>query len=589
MGKRRIYKTQSWVELAVMLVILVILNTLAGFYYKRFDLTTEKRFTLSETSKKLASALSEKLYFKLYLNGEMSGNFKQLRSEIQDMAYEFREASGGKIEIEALDPLKGKEGSERAKILNEFVQKGIEPKSDIEDENGDETRIRELIPGAEFNYKNNTFYANFFEYDAALSVDENFQRAIENIEYEMANALRQCVTEKTKRIIVADGNGEMIDNRVQSFAAELRKYYSIEAVNLNIADTNAGKPFLQKMMANPDSAELILMNSLQRRLNLADLLMIVKPLHDYTPAELFLIDQFLMQGGRVLWMVDPVHIEIDSFENNESQVALDYGLENINSMLNTYGVLFNNDLLLDAMCNRIPYMEQGRMRMINWWYFPLFTDKNEAHIITKNVGAVWSQFPSTLKIKPRKEINTIPLLTSSARSKVVNTPATVEMTKVIMQQTPEYLQQYLATMNAGPKTTGVLLEGNFNSAFANQKRFTDIPFKKSGKSKMVVIADGDLIRNQVSSRGGNYPTGFDRFNRMTFANKKFMLNCIDYMIDDNGLIEIRGKEIGLRLLDKTKIKTEKLFWQQVNILVPIGIVLLFGATNFWIRKRKYAR
>lgn len=585
MGKRRIYKTQSLLELAVVLVILVILNALAGFYYQRFDLTKEKRYTLSETSRQLAGKLTENLYLKIYLNGEMSSLFKQLRNEVRDMAYEFREASGKRIDIEIVDPLAEKENQERAKVLEGFVEKGIEPVRDIDNEEGDETRIRYLVPGAEFNYKGKSVPATFFQYDVALDPESNIKRAIDNIEYEMANALRQCVLDKQKKIIVADGSGEMIDARVGSFAVELQKYYSVESVNLNVADPDAGIPFLQRMQANPDSAELILLNSLQRRLNLADLLLVVKPLKDYTPAELFLIDQFMLKGGKVMWMVDPVNIEIDSFENHETVVAFDNGLENINASLFNYGVAFNSDLLQDAMCNRIPMPVGGRPELVNFFYFPLFTSDDQSHLITRNTGAVWSQFPSTLKVKARPDINTIPLLTSSRYTKTSQAPATVEFMSVYMRANNK---EYINSMNGGLHTCGVLLEGKFQSAFANQKKYTGLPFIKEGKSGMIVIADGDIMRNFVSGRGATYPTGYDRFTQVTFGNKKFLLNCIDYLIDDNGLIEIRGKEVGLRLLDKTRIKQEKTKWQNINIILPVLVIALFGLLNFWIRKRRYA-
>lgn len=585
MAKKRLQKAQSLTELLVLIVVLVVINVLGNVYYQRFDLTSEKRYTLTETSKKLASKLDEKLYFKLYLDGEMSSLFKQLRNEVRDMAYEFREVSGRKIEIEVTDPLKGKERSEVAKILEGFVQSGIEPVRDVENEDGDETRIKYLVPGAELIYRGKTVPVTFFEFDVSMDIETNIKRAIDNIEYEFANALRQCVVEKQKKIVVADGNGEMIDARVGSFAAELSKYYSLDAVNLNVADPESGRPFIQKIQANPDSADQILLNSLQRRLNSSDLLLVVKPEKDYTPAELYLIDQFMMNGGKVMWMIDPVHIEIDSFSKAMTNMAMVRGLENINASLFTYGVSINNDLLQDYTCNRIPMPVGGRMELTNFMYFPLFTNKDASHIITRNLGSVWAQFPATLKPKIRPDITTTPLLVSSNNTKIANAPATVEMITAFMQgRNPEYLK----TMNAGPQISGVLMEGQFKSAFVNQKKLTGLPFKESGNTKMIVLADGDIMRNNVSSRGATFPTGYDKYSQITFANKKFLLNCIDYLIDDNGLIEIRSKEIGLRLLDQAKIKEEKTDWQIINVVFPVVIILIFGLVNYYIRRRKYA-
>lgn len=586
MAKRRLYKSQSFLELLVVLVVIVVANVLSGIYYHRFDLTKEKRYTLSQTSKNLCKKIKEKVYFKLYLDGEMSSLFKQLRNEIRDMAYEFREASGRKIELEIVDPLKGLERQEVAKTLEDFVQRGIEPVRDVDDENGDETRIKYLVPGAELNYAGKTIPATFFAYDVAKDLETNIRSAIDNIEYEMANAIRQCVSDKTKRIVLADGNGEMLDNRVGAFATEVSKYYSFEAVNLNVADPQAGAPYVEQMEKHKDSAEVILLNSLQRRLNLADLLIVEKPAKDYTPAELFIIDQFVMKGGKVIWMLDPVHMELDSFERQATVMALSNGLENINASIFNYGAGINDDLLQDIVCNRIPFPVGGRMELSNFPYFPLFAFRDQSHIITKGLGAVWSQFPATLKVKTKTGVVATPLLVSSPQSLISNAPATVElMTSYMQGRNPEYVKR----MNAGPQVSGVLLEGDFHSVFQYQKKFTTLKFLPHGQSKMIVLADGDLMRNFTTSRGGTFPTGYDKYSQITFANKKFLLNCIDYLIDDNGLIEIRGKEIGLRLLDPVKIREEKTYWQLFNVVIPIALIVLFGLLNFWIRNRKYGR
>lgn len=587
MKKRRLHKTQSWLELLMLLVGIVVINALSSLYYKRFDLTQEKRYTLSETSKNLASQIEEKLYFKLYLDGEMSAKFKQLRNEIRDMAYEFREASRGKIEIEVSDPLKDKDKKEVAGILESFAERGMEPVRDVDSEDGDETRIKYLVPGAECIYRGKTIAIRFFQFDVSVDIEKNIKGAIDNIEYEMANALRQCVTEKAKKIIVADGSGEMLDARVGSFAKELSRYYSVEPLNLNIADPESVRPFEAQIKSAPDSAEMVLLKGLQRRLNSADLLMVVKPEIDYSVAEMFLIDQFIMKGGKVIWLLDPVHIEIDSFQTAPTVMAMNKGLENINAGLFRYGVGVNTDLLQDLWCNRIPLPMGGRMEMIPFPYFPLFTSKGTSHIITKNMGAVWAQFPGTLKLKNRdSSLKTTPLLVSSPYTKVANAPATVELMTTAMMSTDK---NYPKTMKGGPQVSGALLEGKFKSTFLYQKKPSLGNYLSEGKSAMVVLADGDIIRNFVSSKGGNFPTGYDRYSQITFANQKFLQNCVDYLIDDNGLIEIRARETQLRLLDSVKVKEEKSYWQWFNIILPLCFIVLLGLVNFVIRKRKYTR
>ena len=579
-------RIQSILEFTTLLVIIIVTNILGNFYYLRIDLTEEKHYTLSETSKKLSKELKEKCYFRLYLDGDMSARFKNLRNEIRDVAYEFRELSGGKIEIEVIDPFEGKQLSEVSGILDDFNQRGVIHQRDIEGEGGNSTTIKNIIPGAEMMYAGKTVAINFYEHDVALDADNNIKRAIDNVEYEIANGLRQCTLDKPKKIAVADGSGEMIDNRVGDFAAELGKYYDVSALNINVADPKSAEPFIDKLksLSNPEEMGSALINSLQQRLNNNDLLLIIKPAKDYSPSELYLIDQFLLKGGKVIWMIDPVHVEIDSFETNSSIAAMDNQLENINASLFNYGVKMESTLLMDANCNQIPIPVGNRPEMIDFYYFPVFMSVSSPHIINKNVGPVWGQFPATLTAKSKTDLNVTPLLSSSPYTKTIQAPANVDLENAYMQSRDD---RFRNTLRGGSKLTGVLMEGKFQSPFIYQKHYTGSAFLPNGESKMVVIADGDIMRNGVSGRGGIYPTGYDRFTKTTFANKKFILNCIDYLIDDNGLIEIRAKEKTLRLLDSEKTRLEHTYWQWFNIIAPLLSMMIFGIANNIYRKRKY--
>lgn len=584
--KKYNHRNQSLLEFITILVVVIVANVLGNFYYKRIDLTSENRYTLSETSKKLSAGLKEKLYFRLYLDGEMSARFKNLRNEIRDMAYEFRELSGRKIEIEIIDPFQGKLTSEISGILEDFQSRGILHQRDIDDEGSNSTVIKNIIPGAEVSYAGKTVAINFYEHDVALDADNNIKRAIDNVEYEIANGLRQCILEKSKNIAVADGSGEMIDNRVSDFAQELSKYYNVSALNLNVSDPKSAEPFIEKLKAlsNSEDAGSVLIESLQKRLNLNDLLIVIKPAKDYTPAELYLIDQFAMKGGKVIWMIDPVHAEIDSFENNSQLIAMDNQLENISASLFHYGVKLETTLLMDANCNAIPIPVGGRPEMIDFYYFPVFMASTSPHIINRNVGPIWGQFPGTLTAKSKTNLNITPLLSSSPYTKTIQAPATVDLETAYMQSRDD---RYRSTLRGGSKLSGVLMEGKFESPFIYQKHYDGVPFIPNGNSKMIVIADGDIMRNGISGRGGIYPTGFDRFTKTTFANKKFLLNCIDYLIDDNGLIEIRAKEKTLRLLDTEKTRLERGYWQWFNLIAPLTSILAFGILNHILRKRKY--
>ena len=577
-------RLQSYLNLLTVLIVVIIANTLGNIYYQRLDLTEEKRFTLSETSKRLCGKLDEKLYIKLFLDGEMSAKFKRLKLEIRDLTLEFREASGQQIELEIINPFDDVKDGEMEKMLQGYVEKGINPVRDIDRENADETRIKYLLPGAEIFYGNKRATINFFEYDVALSPDENISKAIDNIEYELANGIRQVSTDKSKSIVVADGNGEMIGADVSSFARELTKYYNISALNMNFSDPNAAAPWAEQIKQNPENADQVFINGMHRRLNLNDLLIIVKPLQDYSNQELYLIDQFIMSGGRVMWMIDPVHIEIDSFRNYKQVLALNRDIENISASLFHYGVGLKNTLLTDLKCNRIPIPASGRMELVDFPYFPIFGDNESSHVITKNIGSVWAQFPATLEPKVRPELDIIPLLTSTPYTKVITAPAPIDLESVYMQMRSA---EYRESMKNGEYVSAVLMEGMFKSRYKFMKKYSDVPYLEKGKSKMIVIADGDIIRNPVDKNGRGYPTGYDRISQFTFANKKFLLNCIDYLIDDNGLIEIRSKERTVRLLDPEKSKSEKTYWQWFSMLMPIALMIILGIINYFIRKRRY--
>lgn len=577
-------RLQSYLNLLTVLIMVIIANTLGNIYYQRLDLTEEKRFTLSETSKRLCGKLDEKLYIKLFLDGEMSAKFKRLKLEIRDLTLEFREASGQQIELEIINPFDDVKEGEMEKMLQGYVEKGINPVRDIDRENADETRIKYLLPGAEIFYGNKRASINFFEYDVALSPDENISKAIDNIEYDLANGIRQVSTDKSKSIVVADGSGEMIGADVSSFARELTKYYNISALNMNFSDPNAAAPWAEQIKQNPENADQVFINGLHRRLNLNDLLIIVKPLQDYSNQELYLIDQFIMSGGRVMWMIDPVHIEIDSFRNYKQVLALNRDIENISASLFHYGVGLKNTLLTDLKCNRIPIPASGRMELVDFPYFPIFGDNESSHVITKNIGSVWAQFPATLEPKVRPELDIIPLLTSTLYTKVITAPAPIDLESVYMQMRSA---EYRESMKNGEHISAVLMEGMFKSRYKFMKKYSDVPYLEKGKSKMIVIADGDIIRNPVDKNGRGYPTGYDRISQFTFANKKFLLNCIDYLIDDNGLIEIRSKERTVRLLDPEKSKSEKTYWQWFSMLMPIALMIILGIVNYFIRKRRY--
>jgi ABC-2 type transport system permease protein len=302
-----------------------------------------------------------------------------------------------------------------------------------------------------------------------------------------------------------------------------------------------------------------------------------------------------MNGGKTIWMIDPIMAEQDSLRRNPKVNFPDYNNENLRTMLFNYGVRLNSNLLLDLNCNSIVLNERGKMTPYGWVYYPVFAFSGNNHPIVKNLEVIWGQYSGTLKPIARKGLNVTNLLISSDKTKLQEAPAFVDLGIVFNNRD----RNYLATFKQGTQVTGVLLEGEFKSNFKRPDGIYQYPVKESCTNSMIVLADGDIAINAVKrSTGETYPLGYDRETGRQFANKKFLLNCFDYMFDKSGLIEVRTKEINLRLLNRPKINApleedawlrEKTKWQLVNTVVPVLAVILFGILNSWYRRRKYAR
>ena len=583
--KRRGYKMKSFIELGLMIVVIVILNLLGGQYYKRFDLTKEKRYTLSETSKNLSAQVNEEMLIKVYLDGDVSPRFKQLKNAVRDILNEYRDLSEKNIVYEFKNPLEAAGKDDQQGILQLMAQKGITPYNDLQDKGIQEQSVKWIIPGAEVFYQGKEYVWNFLSTRSGSAKEESINGSIENLEYEFSNILRKCVLPKKKKIAFLEGHGELREEDVADFALELNDYYEIQRLNINIEDTSAMRRYALIIKEENDATKLI--NAVQTSLNVFDGLVIAKPQSDITKMESYFIDQYIMKGGKVMWLIDPIIADMDSIEKYGKILAPSRNLELIQTQLFNYGVRMHNDILLDKTCNDIKVVspfQQNEMRAFPWVYFPVFFPKNE-HPIMRNLEGVWGQFSSTMKLLSKENLTSTPLLISSNGTKVAKAPATIDISMIGLLSNKEYVNSF----TGGSQVSGALLEGEFPSYFARRKQLSDIQLiKQSPKSKMIVISDGDIIRNHVSSKGEVSPLGFDRNTSRTFANKKFLLNCIDYLIDDSGLIEVRSKEIKLRLLDRVEVAENRSFWQILNMGLPILLILIFGVINSFIRKKKYA-
>jgi ABC-2 type transport system permease protein len=560
--KKRNFKLQSLTELGLVLGLLILLNLILTNYFFRIDLTSENRYSLSESSKKLSAKVDEVLFVKVYLEGDFPAGFKRLRQSTKEMLDEFSAYTNGKMQYEFIDPFENADAKKANDILRELGEKGLQP-TNVQIKKDDESTQKLIVPGAIFYYKGKEYPVNLLKAQFGQGPEEVINESIELMEYEIANVLRKCVETKVKQVAFIDDHGELGRWDVADASQELKEFYAVTRIPLALQTP-------QSLMKN-------------------DALIIAKPTTQFSEYEKFLLDQFVMHGGKILWLLESQIADMDSMGRNAMFMTGSYDL-NVDDMLFKWGVRVNPNMVQDLQCNAIPILSTLRngtpqQKLLPWMFFPVAAPSQQnPHIIVKGIDPVFFQFASSIDTTSNKDIKKTILLTSSPYSRTVGAPVKVDLNMARTQPDPNMF-------TTGNAPLAVLLEGKFNSLFqyrpgAKTDALPYKPFIENGK--MIVVADGDVIRNQrKESTGEIFPLGYDRYTNQQFGNKRFLLNCMDYLCDDSGIIEVRAKEIKLRLLDKGKLKTERLKWQLVNLFIPIAIMLIFGLINKMIRKRKY--
>lgn len=554
-------RKQAMTELVLMLVLVVLANLIFSAYFFRIDLTKEKRYTLSDASKNLASKVDEVMYAKVYLEGEFPAGFKRLSRATKEMLDEFAVYSNGKIQYEFIDPFADADQRKSSDIVEELVSKGLQP-TNVQIRKDDESAQKIIVPGALFYYKGKEIPVNFLKGQFGANPEDVINSSIELLEYEVANALRKAIATKTLKVAFTEDHGELGRWDVADAQAELEQYYDVKRIPLSSLPPGELHKYAALIIARP-----------------------TLPFNDY---DKFKIDQFIMHGGKVLWLVETQIADMDSLQSEPQFVTADYSL-GLDDILFRYGIRINRDVLQDLQCERIPILASVRsgmpqQKLVPWVFYPVVSPSID-HPVVKNMDPVWLQFAASIDTTANKLINKKVLLRTSPYSRSIGAPVRVDLNVARAKPDPAlYLSQGFAT--------AVLLEGQFNSIFQYRPGATpdaSLPYKdKIDFNRMIVVSDGDVIRNQrKKSTGEVFPLGYNRFTNQQFGNKRFVLNCMDYLCDDSGIIEVRAKEITLRLLNKSKIKRERTYWQLVNTVIPVLLVLIFGIINRYIRQRKY--
>ena len=551
-------------SLLIIVAVLLVLNIISNSFFHRFDLTKDKRYTLSPTSLNIIKQAHNPLSIKIYLHGDLPAEFKRLQKETQDLLEEFQ-ARNKNIIFEFVNPLENQD--ESMDNIKELYRKGLTPINITVEDKGKQSQVM-VFPWAIAVYNNKEVNIPLLKNRMGASTTEKVIGSVQHLEYSIADAINKITKERLKKIAVIKGNGELQDVLMAKFLLQVRESYRI------------GPFTLDSVAKNP-------IGSLEA-LEKYDLASIAKPTETFSDEEKQVLDQFIVNGGKTLWLVDQVTMEIDSLYNT-SGATLAYPRDlNLNDMFFKYGFRINPDLIKDEQGSPIKLAtgEQGsatQYQQFNWKFAPLVYP-NSQHPIVKNLGGIKFDFANpidTLKNGIKKTV----LLQSSQYSKKIGSPVEVNLNMVSEETTPgDYL-------NKGNIPLSVLLEGQFHSMFENRVLpFDQKSFVNKGKaSKMIVISDGDLVRNQLDKNFQPVELGYDQRSGNLYDNKDFMMNCVNYLLDDNGLINIRSKDLDLPLLDKEKVYESYTITQFITIGLPILFLMLFGAVFTFVRKRKYVK
>lgn len=551
-------------KLALTVLFVIVLNFAGHFAFHRFDLTADKRYTLSETSLTIVSEVQEPLYIDVFLEGEFPGEFQKLQTETQQLLEEFK-AQNSNVIFQFVNPLEEEE--QRDATIQSFLERGLTPVNVTVNDKGQQTQ-EVVFPWAVATCGDRSVKVPLLKNMMGASTAEKVVSSVQHLEYAFANAINTVAKEKQKKVVVLNGNGQIEDRYIADFIKSVRDNYYIGPFTL---DSVAKSP-----------------NETLKYLKKYDLAVIAKPTESFTDAEKQVLDQFIINGGKTLWLVDQVAMEMDSLYN-ESGANLAFPRDlGLNDMFFKYGIRMKPDLIFDLQNTPIALAtgEQGSATQYiqyPWFYAPLIYPTSKNPIVT-NLDGIKFDFAGPIELLGNDIKKTV-LLQSSQVSRLVGTPSEVNLNIVSLR--PEQKE----FVGKGNYPVAVLLEGQFHSIYENRiLPFKDATFKNSGNSnKMIVVSDGDVIKNQLDKNGLPLELGYDKWTNNLYANKEFMMNCVNYLLDDNGLINIRSKEVNLPMLDKQKVYDNYTNSQIVTVAMPIVILLLFGIAFTLLRKRKYSR
>lgn len=557
-----------WLWLGLLLIVVIFVASLSHY---RIDLTKEKRFTLSASTKKMLQSLGEPVQIDVYLTGDLSAGFKKLSVASEELLTEFREYGRGNLQFRFVRPGEGLPDSLRTQLYDSLLRMGIRPfNNQVTTKEGEEKTERLIFPAAMVIYANRKIPVDIMSGKSGMDEETSLNYSEALLEFKFADAIDKLTRKTIPIVAYAAGNGEPLppNATIKDLFVQMSNNYTFGVIDLPTQRLDA---------------------------DTIDALLIVKPQKTFSEAEKLKIDQYVMHGGRVIWFIDKLYAEMDSLLRAQTDfVAFDKNL-NLDDQLFKYGVRINGDLLQDLKCAKQPLVVgqmggQPQIKRLPFPYFPLLSSPS-ANVISKNLDDVLSIFPGTIDTVKAPGIEKTILLASDTNSRTLSTPALVSLQSIKREEDLRYF-------NKSYLPVAVLLQGKFTSLYANRftnalkdtlQLFSHLPFAAASvrEGKQIVVSDADIVTNAVSKTDGALPMGVQEYENYQFANREFFLNAVNYLVNPNGVLESRNKDFTLRLLDKQKILTQKTMWQLINILLPILLVLVFGAVYQWQRKRAF--
>jgi gliding-associated putative ABC transporter substrate-binding component GldG len=556
------FTTSTLKSIIVLLIVVLGINVLSNFVFKRFDLTSDKRYTLSSTTLNIVQQAQEPLYIDIFLEGNFPGEFKKLQTETQQLLEEFK-AVNSNIIYQFVNPLENDE--ERDETIKSFLERGLMPVNVTVKNKGQQSQ-EIVFPWAIATQGDKSIKVPLLKNMIGASTVEKVNSSVQHLEYAFANAINTVTTTKEKRVAIIKGNGELHDIFIADFVKAVRDNYYI------------GTFTLDSVAKNPVEAA--------KYLKKYDLAVIAKPTETFTDAEKQVLDQFIINGGKSLWLLDQVAMEMDSLQNETgSNVAFPRDL-GLNDMFFKYGFRIHPSLIKDIMATPIALAtgQEGSATQYTQfpWYFSPAIYSESKHPLVSNLDVVKLDFASPIEPLNNNIKKTV-LLTSSKYSKLEPTPS--EISLAMVNEKPDEKEYSVG----GNYPVALLLEGAFHSVYENRiTAFKDASFKAVGKeNKMIVVSDGDIIKNQLDKNYQPMELGFDKWTNNLYANKEFLMNCVNYLLEDNGLINIRSKEVDLPMLDKDKVYNQYTQSQIITVGLPLVLLLVFGIVFTYLRKKKY--